>query len=293
MCNKKNKNQFFHRFVGVLLPAIPIALYKQEEVFPYGKRILLLMLCFVGSTAALLSVYAFRYTPLADASVILFTTPVFVAIFARLFLREPFGPFNVITVLLTLVGVVLIARPPGSNSSGLLDASVDNVEDDVYTHGLWGPVAAFSSTLFGANAYVLMRALKGLNVSVIMTNVGAFALVYTVLAAWLLGAICWPPHCTDRLAILALAIFGGLGQALLTISLKLERAGPVAIARSADIVFAFMWQVMFFKTVPNVYSIVGALLVIAAVGLTGIRAWTMSMSRECTVRKRLRFIFMD
>lgn len=40
-----------------------------------------------------------------------------------------------------------------------------------------------------------------------------------------------------------LAIFSFAGQILLTMALQREQAGPVAIARSADIVFAFIWQV--------------------------------------------------
>lgn len=247
--------------------------------------------CFVGTTGLMLSFYAFRHMPLADASVIIFSTPVFVAIFARLFLREPCGCFNVITVILTLIGVVLITRPPiifGSSIPSLVD---DQIIDE--NAGLWGPVAALSSTLFGANAYVLLRALKGLHFSVIMTNFGAFALVYTILITWVMGALCWP-HCGyDRVLIIALAIFSFLGQILLTIALQMEQAGPVAIARSADIVFAFIWQVMFFKEVPNVYSLIGALLVVSSVILTGFRKWILSLPKNAPNRQKFGFLILD
>ena len=100
------------RFIGVLLPAIPIVIYRKEKPFPKGKRFMLLLRSFVGTTGLMLSFYAFRHMPLADASVVVFSVPVFVAIFARLFLKEPCGLFNVITVILTLIGVVLITIPP-------------------------------------------------------------------------------------------------------------------------------------------------------------------------------------
>ncbi|KAG7203737.1 hypothetical protein KM043_013764 [Ampulex compressa] len=98
----------------------------------------------------MLSFYAFRHMPLADASVVVFSVPVFVAIFARIFLKEPCGWFNVITVCLTLIGVVLITRPPlifGHTIESLSDGHVKTEHAD-----LWGAVAAFSATLFGANA---------------------------------------------------------------------------------------------------------------------------------------------
>ncbi|XP_053695866.1 solute carrier family 35 member G1 [Sabethes cyaneus] len=275
------------RFIGVLLPSIPIAIYKEECFFPKGKRIILVLRCFVGTTGLMLSFYAFRHMPLADASVIIFSTPVFVAIFARLFLRESCGMFNVLTIFLTLIGVVLITRPPflfgDIGTQSLADEQIMETNYDV-----WGPVAALSSTLFGANAYVLLRALKGLHFSVIMTNFGAFALIYTLIVCYYLGALCWPLCGTDRLLVIALALFSFGGQILLTLALQYEQAGPVAIARSADIVFAFIWQIMFFREAPNVYSVLGALLVVSSVVLSGMRKWALALPRDSDLRKRLK-----
>lgn len=271
------------RFVGVLLPAIPIVLYRKEPPFPKGRRIMLLLRSFVGTTGLMLSFYAFRHMPLADASVIVFSVPVFVAIFARIFLKEPCGMFNVISVCLTLIGVVLITRPPllfGHSVPSL--ASDDTADSDV-----WGAVAAFSATLFGANAYVLLRALKGLHFSVIMTNFGSFALVQTLLVTWGLGVICMPRCGFDRLLVVLLALFSFGGQILLTLALQMEQAGPVAIARSADIVFAFIWQVLFFHEVPNQYSIGGAILVISSVVLTGFRKWALALPESSPMRRTL------
>lgn len=259
-------------------------------MFPAGKRLILLLRCFVGTTGLMLSFYAFRHMPLADASVIIFSTPVFVAIFANLFLKEPCSLFNVFTIFLTLFGVVLITRPPiifGDTVPSLTDA----LEHD--EHNMWGPIASIASTLFGANAYVTLRALKGIHFSVIMTNFGAFALIYTLAICKFHDVLCWPYCNSDRWLVVALGVFSFLGQILLTISLQLEEAGPVAIARSADIVFAFIWQILFFKEIPNGYSVVGAMIVTTSVILTGLKKWSQTLPRESTVRKRLRFILLE
>ncbi|XP_050070445.1 solute carrier family 35 member G1 [Anopheles maculipalpis] len=279
------------RFIGVLLPSIPIAIYREETFFPEGKRIILVLRCFVGTTGLMLSFYAFRHMPLADASVIIFSTPVFVAIFARLFLREACGMFNVITIILTLIGVVLITKPPflfGDNQVSIVDEQIMENGYDI-----WGPVAALSSTLFGANAYVLLRALKGLHFSVIMSNFGAFALLYTLIVCYYIGALCWPLCGTDRLLVIALALFSFGGQILLTLALQYEQAGPVAIARSADIVFAFIWQIMFFKETPSLYSVLGALLVVSSVVLSGLRKWALALPRDSETRKKLHFLYLE
>ncbi|RZF47299.1 hypothetical protein LSTR_LSTR009790 [Laodelphax striatellus] len=57
----------------------------------------------------------------------------------------------------------------------------------------------------------------------------------------------------------------------------MEQAGPVAIARSADIVFAFLWQVIFFQETPNRYSILGAFLVTSSVILNGLKKWIQAL----------------
>ncbi|XP_008482661.1 solute carrier family 35 member G1-like [Diaphorina citri] len=155
---------------------------------------------------------------------------------------------------------------------------------------MWGAVAAISATIFGANAIVLIRALKGLHFSVIMSSFGAFALFQTLGFSWSLDVLCWPSCGVERFLIVLLALFSFAGQILLTLSLQLEQAGPVSIARSADIVFAFVWQVLFFQEVPNVFSVVGAILVTSCVILTGLRKWAMTLPHESSLKHALRIL---
>lgn len=194
--------------------------------------------------------------------------------------------WNVICVCLTLIGVVLITRPPllFGDSVPALSASSG---DPAHSTDAWGAVAALSATLFGANAYVLLQALKGLHFSVIMTNFGAFALVQTMAATWIQGALCWPACGIERLLVVALGVFSFGGQILLTLALQMEQAGPVSIARSADIVFTFIWQVLFFQEVPNRYSIAGAILVTSSVLLIGVRKWAVSQPPDSRLKRKL------
>lgn len=78
-----------YRFAGILLPSLPILIRRSEDPFPKGKRWLLLLRAFLGTTSLMSQFYALRHMPLADASVIIFSVPVFVAIFARIFLKVP------------------------------------------------------------------------------------------------------------------------------------------------------------------------------------------------------------
>lgn len=152
------------RFIG-LLPAIPIAMYKQEEVFPSGKRILLLLRSFVGATSLICSFYAFRQMELGDASTILFSTPVFVGIFAKVFLKEPCGYFHVGTIALTLLGIIFITTPKAifGESEVVLPEQLPGLSSNSSMKYMFGPITAFCGTLFAANAYVLLRVRHFLN----------------------------------------------------------------------------------------------------------------------------------
>lgn len=268
------------RFVGVLLPAIPILIYKNQNPFPKGQRLMLLVRSFAGATSLSLTFYAIRHMPLADASVIVFSVPVVVAIFAKIFLKEPCGLFHYFTLFLTMLGVLMVTRPPF-----LFGQSTTQ-------YSFLGPLAALLSTIFAAIVYILLRALKNLHFSVIMVCFATYSILQTSSMAWATGKLCWPKCGTERLLVVALGIFSFSGQMLLTIAAQLEEAGLVAIARTVDVVFAFMWQIIFFNEIPNIFSIIGAVLVTSSVVLIGLRKWMMSMPSTSSIRKKLGFLFL-
>jgi len=243
---------------------------------------------FLGTTSLMSQFYALRHMPLADASVIIFSVPVFVAIFARIFLKEECGLFHVCTICLTLCGCVLIARPPFL--FGLTDETAIEEDSGLQDATFWGAVSALCGTLFAANVYVVLRSLKGIHYSVIMSTFGAFAVVQTLLSTWVLGELCLPACGHDRYLMVLLAIFSFAGQILLTMALQREQAGPVAIARSADVIFAFIWQMMFLNEIPGWMSLLGALLVVSSVLLTGMRKWVNGLSAEDSRRQRFSFL---
>lgn len=271
------------RFVSILLPTIPIVIYVQESpISTPRKNFLLLLRAICGAMSLMMQFYAIRHMPLADASVVIFSAPVFVTIFARIFLKEACGLFNVVVIILTLLGVVLITKPPFLFG------------DTVYAHGyttdlLQGALVAFIGTIFHANVYVLLRWLKGLHYAVIMMNFSIVAIVMSFLASYFLGSLCWLDCGKDRFMVLLLGVLSFAGQVLLTKSLQYEQAGPVAICRTADIVFAFIWQVIFFHQVPDWFSVGGAFLVTLSVVLTGMCKWLVSLPQNSHWRRKFKF----
>lgn len=82
-----------YRFVGILACSIPIVLrhklqHPHQSIFgPSNQFGTLLLRGMMGASSLLLRFYAYRYLPLADASVLIFSVPVFVTLTAYFFLN--------------------------------------------------------------------------------------------------------------------------------------------------------------------------------------------------------------
>lgn len=70
-----------------------------------------------------------------------------------------------------------------------------------------------------------------------------------------------------------------------------REAGLVSVTRaSAEVVFAFLFQIVIFRELPDVWSILGALLVTTSVLLTSARKWVVTLPTEHFGRKWLGFV---
>jgi drug/metabolite transporter (DMT)-like permease len=74
------------------------------------------------------------------------------------------------------------------------------------------------------------------------------------------------------------AIFGVLGSLSLNRGLQLENAAPAALMRTVDIIFAFVFDVVFFDQQPHPLTVIGGLIV--CISTTGVVVAKMWRSRE-------------
>jgi hypothetical protein len=57
------------------------------------------------------------------------------------------------------------------------------------------------------------------------------------------------------------------------VSLKIENAGPVSLARTMDIVMAFVYQVVVLNTQVQITSLIGAIIICFGVILLALHKW--------------------
>ncbi|XP_035753303.1 solute carrier family 35 member G1 [Egretta garzetta] len=248
--------------------------YKTGFLGPKGKRIFLFFRGFLGSSAMILLYYAFQVMPLADATVITFSSPVFTSLLAWIFLKEKYSLWDLLFTLFAITGVVLIARPPflfGSNVTGI---------EGSYTDHLKGTIAAITSTVSAASTFVILRKVgKSVHYFLSIWYYAVIGLIGCVIALFVMNE--WRlPYCgKDRVLLILIGLLGLGGQIFLTKALQIEKAGPVAIMKTMDVVFAFILQILFLNHLPTWWTVGGALCVVASSSGTAIRKWRQSLKK--------------
>lgn len=303
------------RFIGILLLTLPLVINNRSNPFgPKQLRHFLILRGLAGATSLFLRFCAFRYLPIADASVIIFSVPVFVSIFARIFLNESCGLFQTMSVMLTMIGLALTTKLPiifgsdgdininsqfvnSSTSSILLNMTLlsDENKQDLYAiqklHHIYGVLSALASTVFASSVFIFIRKAKGAHHSVIMFNFGWVAIIETIIITALMDGFSMPKTLFEWSLIILLGLFSFCGQILLTRSLQLEKAGPVSVVRAAtDIALAFVWQLWLFNDIPDVYSIIGALIVTTCIIMTTLRKWLASLPEHSIIKSKFYFL---
>lgn len=182
--------------------------------------------------------------PLAEATTMNFTAPIFAVLLSMLLLKEQVGAWRWSAVLLGFAGIVVIAQP-GSGSLPLFGALV-------------ALAGAFMIALISIQIADLGRTEQPL------TIVFYFAAVSTPLCAlglWFVMA----PHSALQWGLLgALGVVGTLGQLLLTASLRHGRVASVIVMDYSALFWAALYGWLIWDTLPTIWTWIGAPLIVAA-----------------------------
>lgn len=198
----------------------------------------------LGVTAMGLNFLAFILLPLAEATTIGFSVPIFSVILAATMLGEPTGKWRWGAVAAGFAGVLLIVQP-GRGGVPLAGASV-----------------ALAAALLTASVTIVIRRLgKTERAATTVFWFAVSSLVPLGLAMLYFGG----SHDAETWAILVgLALAGGLAQLTLTGALRLA---PVALIMPMDYT-SLLWAVLFgmwlFGEVPTPWISIGAPIIIAS-----------------------------
>jgi drug/metabolite transporter (DMT)-like permease len=239
----------FVRAVVTLVLSLALLLHARVRVWGEHHRLLVLR-GLLGFGALSAFYYSLVHLPLAEATVIQYTNPVLTALLAALLLRERMGRAEIACLLLSMLGVMIIARP-----GFLFGAAGAAIETRLV-------LIALAGALCSAGAYTTVRRIGArehpLVVVFYFPLVTVPAVLPFVLPVWL-----WPTP-AEWLALLGVGISTQIAQVNMTKGLQLEPAGRATAVGYLQIVFAAAWGALFFADLPDRWTVTGALLILGS-----------------------------
>ena len=196
-----------------------------------------------------LSAMAFTFNgivalPLAEATTIGFTVPVFATILGALVLREPTGWHRWAAVATGFAGVLIVAQPGGDHFP------------------LWGAGCALAGAFGTASVSILLRQIGKTESA--LTTVFWFSALSLVPLSVIYARAAQSHDLVTWACLASVGIFGGLAQIAMTTSLRL---GPVSVVVPMDyssLLWATLLGWLVFDTLPAKATWFGAPVIVAS-----------------------------
>lgn len=201
---------------------------------------------------------------MSDATTIHFASPVFVTIFAYFLLKENFSKLQIITGTITLTGVFIIAKP---------EFIFGNESETIHEMRLEGIVLSIIAAMTAAFSMIALRKLKTTPVAVVVmwysfTLVLSGTIYLTIAKKWTM-----PDTSMTWCLLIAIGICGILDQYCITLAFQYEKAGPISVVRTFNIVLSFLWEVILLNENIEWTSILGACLICSCVIVLALVKW--------------------
>jgi len=198
----------------------------------------------IGLTSMFLSFGALTLLPLAEAVTLSFVAPLFAVALSALLLGEPVGRYRWGAVAIGLIGVVVVMQPAGSGLHPI------------------GLVLAITGALSVASATIAIRQLGSTESA---ETTALWFTIFSMLASALVMPVFAQGHPGWLWGILvALGIFGGIGQLLMTASLRAAPVGAVVPFDYAHLIWAVLLGWLLWDTHPGATTWAGAAIIVAS-----------------------------
>ncbi len=239
---------FFRMLISFII-ALALALRAGINPFLFTNSTLWLR-SFVGSSAMLATFYALTKLPISEVAVITETRPIWVALVAGYILGEASGKKIWLSIIFGLIGVIFVVHPRISeqNFAGLL---------------------ALYAALGGAVVMICLRKLKRLDPRVIVTHFSGTATIIILITLFSVRGevdLSVFDNATITLMLLGVGVFGTIGQLAMTKAFSIGEAPSVASAGFIKVGFSAGYDLLIWKYVFDVPTIIGMLLILASTG---------------------------
>jgi drug/metabolite transporter (DMT)-like permease len=226
----------------------PFIIRACTKGFVTSRPLLHLIRVITLGTAVACTYFAYRNLPLALATSIGMTGPLFTTVLAMLLLKDRVSLAKWSLILLGYAGVIVSVRP----------------HEMAISIGVWSALAA---NLFAATSMICVKLLTRTESTFTLM---LYANTATTFIAGLVAIVLWKtPEFWDVMSLIAVGGFGVLSQYCNVTALRYANPSFLAPFEYTRICFAIPVGYIFFNEIPNVWVILGSMIIIAATyGLT-------------------------
>jgi drug/metabolite transporter (DMT)-like permease len=225
--------------IGTLLFTIPLILKAKIPILGNNKKWLFLRGLF-GVISLTCFFQSLNYLAIGTSVSIRYTSPIFAAIFALIFLKERVKPIQWLLFLIAFVGVLIIK----------------GFGTDINSIGLF---FIMLSAIFLGLIFVVIRKIGNSENPLVIIN-------YFMVMAFVFGGVMsinhWKnPNLTEWLLLLSLGVFGYFGQLYMTKALQSHETNVIAPLKYLEVVFMIIIGAFWFDEVYNLWTLLGIFLI--------------------------------
>lgn len=225
----------FFRAIGTLAFTIPLIIKYKIPVLGNNKKLLFIR-GFIGVISLTCFFESLNYLAVGTAVSLRYTSPIFAAFFALLFLKEKIKRIQWFLFVLAFIGVSII------KGFGI----------DVNTMGL---LLVITSALFLGLIFVVIRKLGTKEHPLVIIN-------YFMVMAFVFGGIMsinnWvKPTLTSWVLLLSLGVFGYVGQLYMTKAFQSDQTSVIAPLKYLEVIFTILIGISWFGDVYNLWTLLG------------------------------------
>ena len=234
---------FFRSIFSLIITSLII---KKKKINPWGKnKALLILRGLLGTTALMCIFYSIRNMPLSISTVIQYTYPIFISIFAALLFKEKIN-FKLISALfIGWFGILIILNP---------------YQSKLYEIDNFSIFIAFVGALTTSLAYIAVKKLSSREDIFIIIKYFPLISVITLLPIVCLNWI--TPQVNDLIWIIGIGIFTQAGQTYLTLGLKNLPASQASSINYLQVLFGSIWGIYIFGENITLNFVIGSLFVL-------------------------------
>ncbi|KAF8782865.1 solute carrier family 35 member G1-like [Argiope bruennichi] len=249
------------RSLGATCLIIPIIIFWNYKLwYDYKSNLILLARSIVGNIAVCSYYFGFAYLPIAEASLLFYSTPVFTIFIGCIFLKEKCGLSEMVSVIFSLLGIILVCFP---------DFTFDSARGTTDTFK--GVAGSIIGAIAQAVALAVVRKITFIPPAVVsfwwaLVGIPFSAALNSLhtgrLHSWECGMEAW--------ILILIAVIGFVSELCLVAALKSTDAVIVSIALTSEILWAFILQIYVNNEWPEFWCILGGMAIVFSISLSPI-----------------------